>query len=235
MNIAQSIVDDLGRRIVRGELHADGPALVEQDIVSEFGASRNVVREAVKTLAAKNLVRSERRVGTIVQPPQEWNLLDPQVIEWMLSEESTHETLLSALSELRLIFEPEAAALAAQRASSRQILRIFDCFEQMQHYAEDPKRAIEHDVLFHEALLDACGNPLLRSLNHSISLLLRANFKLSIQVDNAFIRNLEDHGCIAEAIRDRQPEKARQAVITLLKKNQQDIDAMHPGGASNDT
>ena len=131
MNIAQSIVDDLGRRIVRGELHADGPALIERDIVAEFRASRNIVREAVKTLAAKNLIRSERRVGTIVQPPQRWNLLDPQIIGWMLSEESTHETLLSALSELRLIVEPEAAALAADRATARQILCLFDCYEQM--------------------------------------------------------------------------------------------------------
>ena len=228
MNIAQSIVDDLGRRIVRGELHADGPALIERDIVAEFRASRNIVREAVKTLAAKNLVRSERRVGTIVQPPQRWNLLDPQIIEWMLSEESTHETLLSALSELRLIVEPEPAALAADRATARQILRLFDCYEQMRGYADDPIQAIEYDVLFHEALLDACGNPLLRSLNHSISLLLRANFKLSIQVDDAFIRNLEDHGFIADAIRERKPERARRAVIALLKKNRRDIDAMQP-------
>ena len=228
MNIAQSIVDDLGRRIVRGELHADGPALIERDIVAEFRASRNIVREAVKTLAAKNLIRSERRVGTIVQPPQRWNLLDPQIIEWMLSEESTHETLLSALSELRLIVEPEAAALAADRATARQILCLFDRYEQMRIYADDPVQAIEYDVQFHEALLDACGNPLLRSLNHSISLLLRANFKLSIQVDDAFIRNLEDHGFIADAIRERKPERARRAVIALLKKNRRDIDAMQP-------
>ena len=231
MNIAQSIADDLGRRIVRGELHADGPALIERDIVAEFRASRNIVREAVKTLAAKNLIRSERRVGTIVQPPQRWNLLDPQIIEWMLSEESTHETLLSALSELRLIVEPEAAALAADRATARQILCLFDRYEQMRIYADDPIRAIEHDVLFHEALLNACGNPLLRSLNHSISLLLRANFKLSIQVEDAFIRNLEDHGFIADAIRERKPERARRAVIALLKKNQRDIDAMQPSAS----
>lgn len=226
MNIVQSIIDELGRRIIRGDLVPGGSALVEQDLVTEFGASRNIVREAVKTLAGKNLVRSERRVGTLVQPSEKWNLLDPQVINWMLSEETTHETLLSALSELRLIVEPEAAALAAKRATTRQILKIFDCFEEMQRYATDPEHAIEHDVLFHEALLDACGNPLLRSLNQSISLLLRANFQLSIQVDNAFIRNLEDHGLIAEAIRKGDPDGARRAMITLLEKNQKDIDEM---------
>jgi len=230
MNIAQTIADRLGRRIIRGDLQTDGTTLIEQDIVSEFSASRNVVREAVKTLAGKNLVRSERRVGTIVQPPTEWNLLDPQVIQWMLTEEKTHDELLRALSEMRLIFEPEAAALAAERATSRQVLRIFDCFEEMKRHANDPEKAIEYDVMFHVAVLDACGNPLLRSLNQSISLLLRANFKLSIQVDNAFIRNLVDHGLIAEAIHEKSPERARQATIDLLKKNESDIHAIKAAG-----
>ena len=226
MNIAQSIVEELGRRIIRGDLVAGGPALVEQDIVTEFGASRNVVREAVKTLAGKNLVRSERRNGTIVQAPEKWNLLDPQILTWMLSESGTRDSLLFALSELRMIVEPEAAALAAQKASSTQILKIFSCFDGMQQYAYDPVRAIEQDVLFHEAVIEACGNPLLRSLNESISLLLRANFNLSIQVQNAFIRNLEDHRIIAEAIREGDAEKARQSSMTLLTKNQKDIAEM---------
>lgn len=226
MNIAQTIVDSLGRRIISGELHADGPALVEQDIISEFGASRNVVREAVKTLAGKNLVRSERRNGTIVQPAGEWNLLDTQVLGWMLSEETTNEALMEALSELRLIIEPEAAALAATRATTKQILRLFDCFEDMQANAYDADVAIQHDVRFHETLAEACGNPLLRSLSRSIGLLLHANFQLAIQVDNAFIRNLEDHRKIAEAIQNRDPEAARAATIELLSKNQKDLDEM---------
>lgn len=226
MNIAQTIVDILGRRIIRGELSAGGSALVEQDIITEFAASRNVVREAVKTLAGKNLVRSERRVGTIVQPAKAWNLLDPQVIDWMLSEEVTHADLMKALSELRLIVEPAAAALAAERATSKQILQLFDCYEDMHLHAQDPEQAIIHDVRFHEMLLEACGNPLLRSLSQSIGLLLRANFKLSIQVDNAFIRNLDDHRMIAEAIKERNPQEARRVTIELLTKNESDMETI---------
>lgn len=226
MNIAQTIVESIGRRIVRGELHAGGHVLVEQDIISEFGASRNVVREAVKTLAGKNLVRSERRVGTLIEPAREWNLLDRQVIGWMLSENATHKDLMKALSELRQIVEPEAAAFAAMRATSKQVLQLFDCYEDMQLHANDPVQAIVHDVRFHETLLDACGNPLLRSLAQSISLLLKANFELSIQIDSAFIRNLDDHRLIAEAIQNKDPDEARRVTIDLLLKNQADMDAM---------
>lgn len=226
MNIAQTIVEELGRRIIRGDLVPDGPALIEQDIVTEFDASRNVVREAVKTLAGKNLVRSERRNGTLVQIPEKWNLLDQQVLGWLLSEASTKDALLGALSELRMIVEPEAAALAAQRASAKQALKILSCFEGMEEHANDQALAIEFDIKFHQAVLEACGNPLLRSMNESISMLLRANFNLSIQVDNSFIRNLEEHRIIAEAIRNGDAVLARQTSMILLAKNQKDVAKM---------
>ncbi|WP_380054068.1 FadR/GntR family transcriptional regulator [Falsihalocynthiibacter sp. SS001] len=227
MSIAQTIADEIGRRIIRGDLEPGQQALVENDLVTEFGASRNIVREAVKTLAAKNLIRSQRRNGTFVELPEKWNLLDPQVLTWMLSEDNTRDALLTSLSEMRRIFEPEAAALAAERASPRQVLEILECYDSMEKYANDPKRAIEFDVRFHGAVLEACGNPLLRSFNESISMLLRANFNLSIQVDNAFIRNLEEHRIIAEAIRGGDPDRARAASIELLSKNENDIKKMH--------
>jgi GntR family transcriptional regulator, galactonate operon transcriptional repressor len=228
-NISQGIVDDLGRRIVRGEFIGSGRTLLEKNIMDEYGASRNAVREAVKTLAGKNIVRSERRVGTIVQPVEAWNLLDPMVLQWMLSAPAANASLLANLSELRMIIEPEAAALAASRATPRQVLRIYDCYDAMCEFASDPNAAVEHDVLFHEAVLDACGNPLLRSIGQSISLLLRSNFALAIQVDDAFIRNLLDHQYIADAIRDHDAERSRQAAMALLVKNRHDLQSLVSG------
>ena len=158
-------VEALGRRIVRGEVAPGHTLPVEQDICDELGVSRNVVREAVKTLSGKNLIRSARRAGTIVEPREAWNLLDPQVLDWMLSEEPTRETVLSALSELRCVIEPEAAALAAQRASTSQTLKLFEIYENMVRFAADPDRAVEHDVAFHRALLEATGNILFRTFD----------------------------------------------------------------------
>jgi GntR family galactonate operon transcriptional repressor len=219
-------VETLGRRIVRGDVAPGATLPVEQAICDELGVSRNVVREAVKTLAGKNLIRSARRAGTIVEPQESWNLLDPQVITWMLEERPTRETVLNALSELRAIIEPEAAALAAQRASTEQTLKLFQIYEQMKLHARDPERAVEFDVAFHRAVLEATGNMLLRTFSHGFGMLLGANFNLSIQVNNAFIRNLEDHRLIAEAIRDRDPEKARAVSRALLAKNEADIREM---------
>lgn len=225
-NITQHIVEVLGRRIVSGEMEPVTSVLFEQDLIDEFGASRNAVREAVKTLAGKNLVVSARKKGTSVRPPEEWNLLDPQVIDWMIADTSTNERLIKALSELRQIIEPEAAALAAQRASSTQILRLLECHEQMVANTHDAALSVHWDTEFHKVLLEASGNPLLRSLAAAIERLLLSNFSLFTYANEGYIRNIPDHLWIAEAIRDRDPNLARQRTQTLLQKNESDIEEL---------
>lgn len=226
LNVTQKIVEELGRQIISGELVPEKTVLFEQDLIAEFKASRNAIREAVKTLAGKNLVVSARKVGTTVRPPEDWNLLDPQVIDWMIAETSTNEKLIKALSELRQIIEPEAAALAAQRASSTQILQLFECYEQMVANIDDADLAVHWDTEYHKVLLAASGNPLLRSLAKAIERLLLSNFRLFTYASEGFIRNIPDHLWIAEAIRDRDSGRARSLTQTLLNKNESDIEEL---------
>ena len=72
------IVHAIGRRIVTGEIRP-GEQL---PTAAGVHASRGVVREAVKVLAAKGLVVSRPRTGTRVRPQEAWNLLDPDVLAW---------------------------------------------------------------------------------------------------------------------------------------------------------
>jgi DNA-binding transcriptional MocR family regulator len=72
------IVHAIGRSIVNGDIRP-GDQLPNAATVR---ASRGVVREAVKVLAAKGLVVSRPRTGTRVRPPESWNLLDPDVLAW---------------------------------------------------------------------------------------------------------------------------------------------------------
>ena len=222
-NVTRGNIDALGRRIISGQIIPQKTILFEQDLIEEFGASRNAVREAVKTLAGKNLVVSARKKGTMVRPPEEWNLLDPSVMNWMISDSGTSEMLIDALSELRQIVEPEAAALAAERANSTQILKLFECYAQMVANIENSKLAVHWDTEFHKVLLEASCNPLLRSLANSFGQLLHSNFTLFTNANKGFIRNLIDHKLIAEAIRDRNPQLARERSKFLLQKNESDI------------
>ena len=97
----------------------------------QFGASRSVLREAVKLLTAKGLIGSRPRQGTRIEPESNWNLLDPDILGWLL-ERKLDIDLLEEFTEIRLAVEPLAAALAAKRAKDSDILLLQSSLERMQ-------------------------------------------------------------------------------------------------------
>ena len=105
-------MEELGIRIVRGDLGPDDAFPKEADLEREFGVSRSVIREAVKTLAAKGLLESKTRTGIRALPPMRWNLLDGEVLSWRYSAMQPVQ-FFAELFEIREMIEPEAAALAA--------------------------------------------------------------------------------------------------------------------------
>jgi DNA-binding FadR family transcriptional regulator len=82
-----------------------------------------VVREAIKVLAAKGLVESRPKTGTRVRAPESWNLLDPDVLAWQ-QEGTPQPVFLRKLTEVRLIVEPAAAELAAQRGAGPELATL---------------------------------------------------------------------------------------------------------------
>lgn len=220
------LVREIGQSIAAGSYQPGDTLPVEQDLCETFGAGRNAVREAIKMLVGKGFVRTERRAGTIVQPRRSWAMLDPEVLSWMLVNPDLRQELLANLSQLRRIVEPEAAALAASNATITETLRIFEAYEEMGKNRHDRALAIESDIKFHHLLLDASHNPLLVSMGQSIDILLRANFEISIERPNGFIRNLEQHGKVAEAIHGHDPDAARKEMLVLLSNNAADLETM---------
>ncbi len=109
------LVQQLGQMIVAGELGADRP-LVPEEIGNRFEVSRTVVRESLRVLEAKGLVSARPNVGTRIRPVHEWNLLDPDVIEWRALGPYRSDQARE-LIELRQAFEPLAAHLVAARAA----------------------------------------------------------------------------------------------------------------------
>src|SRR6266511_2077717 len=125
-----AVVHEIGVRILRGELKP-GDALPDNGLVDEPAVSRTVVREAVKVLAAKRLVESKPKTGTRVRPRRDWNLLDPDVLAWQLEAGLDRRFLEDAL-ELRRLIEPQAARLAAERATEDQVAVLALAHEQME-------------------------------------------------------------------------------------------------------
>jgi DNA-binding FadR family transcriptional regulator len=111
-NLTYDLWETLGRSIVGGAFENGFPT--EAELSRRHGLSRSVTREAVKMLAAKGLVSARPKIGTVVEPSDRWNLLDPDILRWLLERQFSLD-LLRQFSELRLAIEPTAAALAGGR------------------------------------------------------------------------------------------------------------------------
>lgn len=106
-NFHQQIVDALGSSIVAGHF-AEGIQLpTEPELANTYGASRLIIREAMKSLAAKGLVSIRPRTGTHVLPRSKWNLFDPSVLDWY-ARLPPDKKLMADLMELRQAIEPQA-------------------------------------------------------------------------------------------------------------------------------
>lgn len=223
LTMHQRVVDELGRRIVGGAWEPGDPLPVEDVLAAEAGVSRGVLREAVKALVAKGMLRVRPRTGTRVLPPEHWNHLDRDVLRWKQAEDAT--ALLHDTGELRRIVEPEAARLAADRAGPDDVRALYDALAAMEAAAAEPGRSgyVEADIAFHRALLDASGNRLLGSLGRAVDIALEHSFLVSTQTPGAVEASLPGHRAVVEAVGARDPSAAAAAVLAIIEAAEQEI------------
>ncbi len=223
LTMHQRVVDELGRRIVGGAWGPGDPLPVEDVLAAEAGVSRGVLREAVKALVAKGMLRVRPRTGTRVLPPEHWNHLDRDVLRWKQAEDAT--ALLHDTGELRRIVEPEAARLAADRAGPDDVRALYDALAAMEAAAAEPGRSgyVEADIAFHRALLDASGNRLLGSLGRAVDIALEHSFHVSTQTPGAVEASLPGHRAVVEAVEARDPSAAAAAVLAIVEAAEQEI------------
>jgi DNA-binding FadR family transcriptional regulator len=210
-NLTHELREELGQAIV-GE-RFEGPFPTEFEISRQHGLSRSVTREAVKMLTAKGLLSARRRIGTVIEPRERWNLLDPDVLRWLLQRKFSLE-LLKHFSELRLAIEPIAARLAAVNATPDAIALIADGLDRMERAERGEGSALDADVEFHIAVLRAADNPFFVQFEE----LVRTALHSSIAFTNAYggTANLKEHGDVLRAIERRLPDEADAAMRMLI-------------------
>lgn len=164
LNMTEQIVQILGKKIVHEKLKAGDTLPKIEDISEEFGVSRTVVREALKILAARKMVRSNQRSGTIVLPRTDWYIWDLEVMEWICEVELHEAPFLLHLTEIRGALEPLAASLATQRATEEDLKRIEIAYKKLRSTLDDPTAWPEADYEFHLSIYEASHNDLLISM-----------------------------------------------------------------------
>ena len=218
------IRDRLGEAIVGG-LHPEGSALPpEPQLCEALGVSRTVVREAVKSLAAKGLLSTGPKVGTRVQPSEQWNWFDPDVVAWQSRVGLTRE-FLQDVQEMRRVVEPAAVRLAAERATVADITELEEAFAGMTRAVHEGGDYVGNDLRFHQTLLRASHNRMMVQMAKALSALLRSSFEVSTTQPGRAADSLPLHRAIVDAIIARQPLRAERASRALIDSARADIEA----------
>lgn len=215
-NLTASIVNDLGRAIVT-ESYSTGRAFpTEAELCLRYGASRPVVREAVKMLTAKGLLVARKRAGTTVQPEDSWNLLDPDVLRWMLERDFSIDLLID-FTDIRMAIEPRAATLAAHSSTGPQRRAIMDAIARMSEADQAREDALAADIAFHIAVLEASNNRFLRQFTDLVDTTLRFSIRRTNEYKGVPRASAREHRRVADAIVEGQAELAGARMHDLIK------------------
>jgi DNA-binding FadR family transcriptional regulator len=222
-NVHGSVLDRLGEAIVSGRYAAGASIPPEPLLGDEFGVSRTVIREAVKSLVAKGLLVTGPKVGTRVLSEAQWNWFDPDVVLWQSRTGLTRE-FLRDLQELRRIVEPAAVRLAAERATAADIVEIEAAYAGMKDAVENGGDYVRHDLMFHQGLLRACHNRMLVQMSKALGALLRTSFEISTTRPDGPASSLHLHRAVLDAVIARSPQAAERATLVLIDSAREDIE-----------
>lgn len=211
------VTHGIGQSIMQGRFPVGSILPGDAELMELFGVSRTALREALKTLAAKGLIESKTKVGTKVRDRNSWNMFDADILEWHL-ELGVDAQFLGWLFEIRQTLEPLACATAAMRrtpeqleAMDRALLAMYQCEKSRQGFTKA-------DLAFHQAILEASGNPFLQSIGSVIGAALAASFSISSPVssDDQFKRVMRQHQAVFDAIKEGNSADASDAMSALI-------------------
>ncbi|MDA1362529.1 FadR/GntR family transcriptional regulator [Glycomyces luteolus] len=215
-NLAKAITAELVRRIVLGEYPANSSLPPEPALCEAFAVSRTVVREAVKILQEKGMVRIRRGTGTTVRPQTEWNMLDEAVLAATV-EADRSLAVLDDLVVTRRLLESDMANVAARSADDALIERLHSQVDRMDELVDDVVAYKEHDRDFHDSVMRASGNRIARAVVRSLEgqVLNTAGYMGKDERDLCVASN-QGHRRVYERIAARDPEGAAEAMFNHI-------------------
>lgn len=221
--VMPDVLGNLARDILSGTYPAGSLLPREPDLGAKYGVSRTVIREALKVLAAKGLVSSRPRVGTMVCDPDDWNIIDPQVIEWH-DPGSLDKRLMDSILETRRAIEPLVAELAAQRATMQEVANLEKAWRGMAEAGPDLEKFTYNDLQFHQLLYATSHNPVFRQIGHLIDAALRSVIVItSTNAADERAEAIKVHHDLVEALRLRDPAAARAASNAIIDLATRDL------------
>jgi GntR family transcriptional regulator, transcriptional repressor for pyruvate dehydrogenase complex len=224
-SLADSLADQLLQGIIDGRYPTDDPLPPEADIAKEANVSRLTVREAVKTLRAKNIVRIHRGRGTFTNPPDRWTDLEALVRAISAQAPALAGVVPERLIEARRVIETGTAELAATRRTSDDLERLEAHLNQMQAAGNhgDVDAFVTADLAFHQTVLDAANNAFIAALLEPLSRLLIPARRQTSEVADIRRHAIDHHRAVLDAIRSGNAENARRAMHGHIDQTSRDL------------
>jgi DNA-binding FadR family transcriptional regulator len=213
------VVENITKSIINSEL-SDGELLPSENKLCEmFGVSRSILRESIRVLASKGLVKVRQGYGTLVCAPKDH--IPEEAFRNYLHMNSIS---LIQLMEVRKPIEIEIARLAAVRRKEEHVKLMEQSLQIMQCHTKDIRKYVEADDEFHKALVEATGNPIFGIIIRSIIQYLHLSRRLTISNYGIDIV-IAQHGAILESIKKKEISSAAKnmkvhmdVTLTNLKK-----------------
>jgi GntR family transcriptional repressor for pyruvate dehydrogenase complex len=161
--LADQVADRLQQTILSGQLRPGDALPPERDLSQQFGVSRTVIREAVRSLSGKGLVQAVGGSGVRVLA------VDAAVVgESMRALVQGAAVDYAKVDEIRRVIEVAAVGFAAERAMPEDIAVIEQALKRMRDHIDDVEACAQADLAFHRALALATHNELFLMLHDSL-------------------------------------------------------------------
>ena len=217
-NLTSELTARLNEEIVSGNLPPNTRLPTEQEMIATFGVSRTVVREAIAALRSEGLVESRQGAGVFVASDMSRRpfRIDPDGLR-------TVQGVIDIM-ELRMSIEIEAAGLAAERHSARELGEIEKTLTAFRKAVEQGDEGVEPDYQFHLAVSKATQNTYFRSLIEYLGrhIIPRRSIHINAQNETAqrayHTKVLSEHEAIFKAIEAANGRAARQAMRKHLRE-----------------
>jgi DNA-binding FadR family transcriptional regulator len=181
------VVAALVDQIVGGALPPGSALPPEPALCASFGVSRTVVREAIKALEEKGLARARQGQGTTITVTDEWNLLDPVVLEATIRHDDDMR-MLDDLVAVRVALECDMVRAAAESMTSADLAELGGLLDELDSQRRDSQRYQDTDTRYHDFIMRCSGNRLARAIIRVIHPHARASSRYNPPADDDDIR-----------------------------------------------
>ena len=210
-SITNEAIKTIKRMIAQGELTAGQRLPAERELAAQLGVSRPSLRECIRALIALNILESRHGEGTFVTSLDPELLAEP--IDFVLG---INDAAVGSLFEARQVLEGGVAALAAQRATDLELAELGDLVSASRAIMDEPDAFVESDVMFHDLIRRSARTPILGSLVTSLGAISTETRRRSVLRTAMRAQAVRDHSAIVAALKARDPERARSAMVDHL-------------------